>query len=194
MTTRGTLFLVVGPSGAGKDAIIAGARKRFMFDHRVVFPRRAITRVPDGRGEDHIPLSEEIFEARLKAGLFCLNWYAHNLRYGVPVIVERHLREGRSVVLNVSRTVIDEARRRLSPVRVVVITAPPETLMRRLVARGRERRSEIKKRVARADAFIIEGADVTVIDNSGSLDEGIDAFAAEIDGALSPVTDVARRA
>lgn len=194
MITRGTLFLVVGPSGAGKDAVIAGVRKKFMFDHRVVFPRRAITRVPDGVGEDHIPLSEEIFEARLNAGHFCLNWYAHNLRYGVPVIVERHLREGRSVVVNVSRTVIDEARRRLAPLKVIVITAPAEELARRLVARGRERRWEVKKRVARADAFVVEGADVVAIDNGGSLNDSVDVFAAEITGVLNPAAGTVRQA
>ncbi len=185
MTTRGVLFLVVGPSGVGKDAIISGVKNFFVFDHRVVFPRRAITRVLDKVGEDHIPMSEEIFEARLNANDFCLNWYAHNLRYGVLAIVERHLREGRCVVVNVSRTVIDEARLRLAPLKVISIIAPADELTRRLMARGREKRGAIKKRVARADAFNIEGPDVVIIDNGGSLNDSVDVFAAEIDKALN---------
>ena len=41
---RGTLALVVGPSGAGKDALIDGARHHFAGDPRYSFPRRLITR------------------------------------------------------------------------------------------------------------------------------------------------------
>ena len=42
----GTLVVVVGPSGAGKDTLIGLARALCANDARVVFPRRIVTRSP----------------------------------------------------------------------------------------------------------------------------------------------------
>ena len=44
---EGTLFLVVGPSGAGKDSLIAGAAKALAGDPRFVFPSRLLTKSSD---------------------------------------------------------------------------------------------------------------------------------------------------
>ena len=52
----GRLVYVIGPSGAGKDSIIAYARQRVSAD-RHVFARRHITRPADSGGEDHIAMT-----------------------------------------------------------------------------------------------------------------------------------------
>ena len=52
------LVLVVGPSGAGKDSLLNGAREAFRGDARIGFARRVITRPPDPYGENHEPVSE----------------------------------------------------------------------------------------------------------------------------------------
>ena len=40
----GTLIVLVGPSGAGKNSLMAYAREQFDADPTVLFVRRAITR------------------------------------------------------------------------------------------------------------------------------------------------------
>jgi phosphonate metabolism protein PhnN/1,5-bisphosphokinase (PRPP-forming) len=177
-TARGTLFLVVGASGAGKDSVIAGARDKLDGDPRYVFARRYITRPEDAGGEDHMTIREAAYEAARSAGAFSLAWDAHGLRYALPASIEDVLATGRHVVANVSRSVIEEARRRYAPVRVVNVAAAPETIRRRLIARGRESAGQIAERVERSAAFEVAGRDVVTIDNDGALARAVDAMVA----------------
>lgn len=182
---RGTLFLVVGPSGAGKDSLIDGAKAALMGDEHYVFPRRYITRPANAGGEDHIPLSDDLFTTMQERGDMMLEWQAHNLRYGVPKAVAQHLERGRNVIVNVSRTVVDEARKRLTPLRVLYITVDENILAERLKTRGRESSSDIKRRVQRAKEYLITGDDVVMIDNGAELEISIASFVA----AIAPRTE-----
>ncbi|HTQ34788.1 MAG TPA: phosphonate metabolism protein/1,5-bisphosphokinase (PRPP-forming) PhnN [Stellaceae bacterium] len=177
MTARGTLILVVGPSGAGKDSIIAGAAERLRGDPRILLARRLITRPAEAGGEDHIPVSSEEFAERRETGALLLHWQAHGLDYGLPAELGAALEQRRSVVANVSRTVIGEARHRFAPTLVVAIAASPETLATRLAGRGRESEADIAERLRRGDAMAAVDADVT-IDNNGTLDAAVECFAA----------------
>ena len=56
----GGFVFVVGPSGAGKDSLIAYARGAFADNERVIFPRRVVTR-PSSEFEDHDSLEETAF-------------------------------------------------------------------------------------------------------------------------------------
>jgi ribose 1,5-bisphosphokinase len=172
---RGTLVLVVGPSGVGKDSILAGAAERLHSDPRYLFPRRLITRPDTAGGEPHIALSPAEFAARHDAGEMLLQWRAHGLDYGLPASLDTELDAGRCVVANVSRTVVGEVRMRFAPVTVVAISASPETLAARLAGRGREDAAEIERRLQRTVA--IDPPDFT-IDNDGTLGEAIDRLIA----------------
>ena len=92
--------------------------------------------------------------------------------------------QGRSVVVNVSRAVVDAARVRLQPCRVLVVTAAPDILAARLAGRGREDAAQIAERLARAGYAAPQGPDVTVIGNDGDRTEAAAAFLA----ALQPVS------
>jgi phosphonate metabolism protein PhnN/1,5-bisphosphokinase (PRPP-forming) len=171
------LVLVVGPSGAGKDTLIAGARAAFGDDPGVVFPRRIITR-QDVSGEDHTPISEAEFARRLAAGDYCLWWDAHGLRYGIDRNVVDMLTAGRMVIVNVSRSAIAAARGLWSPTRVVHVVVDAAVLRQRLAARGRERGEEIERRVARAEAVAVAADEIDVLDNSAAIEDGIARFVA----------------
>ena len=72
----GRLILVVGPSGAGKDTLLALARSACAEDQDVVFPRRVVTREASS-SEDNAELSPEGFREALERGEFAVHWEAH---------------------------------------------------------------------------------------------------------------------
>ena len=178
----GTLFLVVGPSGAGKDTLMYGARAALAGKQDILFARRAITRPLDAGGEDHDAVTDEEFDRRHQAGEFMLDWQAHGLKYAIPATYADDLAAGRHVIANVSRGVIGEAISRYSPAVVLEVTASPETLAARLAGRGRETEDEIRARLARDAASIPEDAVKTTISNDGTAEEGIARFIAALKG------------
>lgn len=183
------LILVVGPSGAGKDSLMEGARRHLSGDPGFHFARRVVTRPALAGAEDHDSLTLSAFEMQEAAGGFLLSWRAHGLAYGVPAALSRLRGEGRAVVVNVSRTVVDAARARLRPVGVVVVTAPADVLAARLAGRGREDGSDIAHRLKRA-APVPTGPDVRVVVNDGGLGHGVQTFLRalkDLAGAEAPV-------
>jgi ribose 1,5-bisphosphokinase len=171
----GTIVFVAGPSGAGKDSLIRCAARRLAQDQRFVFPRRVITRTPE-RTEDHDETSSDQFRRAVAEGRFALYWQAHALSYGIPIGIETDLATGRTVTVNVSRNVLAHAIERYRRHLVALIDAPPAVLAQRLAERGRERGSDIDKRVERKTSPLPEGAWVAIIWNDASLETAGDAF------------------
>jgi phosphonate metabolism protein PhnN/1,5-bisphosphokinase (PRPP-forming) len=174
------LVLVVGPSGAGKDTLLDAARVQLAGDDRFVFVQRHITRAAGAGGERHQEVSWDEFYANVAAGRYALSWQAHGLGYGIPMESLQARTQGRRVIANVSRAIVSEARRLLAPVRVVVVTARPETLALRLAMRGRETAVDAAARAARAESAQIDGPDVVVIDNDGALPDAVAQFMAAL--------------
>jgi phosphonate metabolism protein PhnN/1,5-bisphosphokinase (PRPP-forming) len=176
----GHLVLVVGPSGAGKDSVINGARENFADNNRVVFARRIVTRKAQASAEDHDSLSDMAFALAVADGEFAFWWRAHNNGYGIPVSIEQDLASGRTVVFNCSRDIIAEAVERYIKTTVVEVTAPPDVLVERIVARGRENREEALARVSRTTTPYPRNATVVRINNAGALESAVDALCAVI--------------
>jgi ribose 1,5-bisphosphokinase len=173
---NGTLWLIVGASGVGKDSLIDGAKAALASNSGFVFPRREITRPGDAGGEDHLHVAPEAFRTRRQAGAYALSWMANGLGYGVPRAIDSVLESGRQIVLNGSRGALGEARARYGNLRLVEITVPPEILRARLEARGRETAAEIEGRLERASALRVCGDDVIRFGNDRPLAQAIDAF------------------
>jgi ribose 1,5-bisphosphokinase len=172
------IFAVVGPSGAGKDTLIAGARAR-RPDLRLV--RRVITRPSEAGGEDFEAVSRQAFAGRLQSGEFALHWEAHGLSYGIP----RAQVEGPGdVIFNGSRAALPAAMAAFPGLRVIVVTAPDTALASRLADRGREDEADIRSRLERAAFTLPEGVEATVVVNDGTLAEGV----ARLLAALQPVS------
>lgn len=163
----GRLVLVVGPSGAGKDTLIGLARAACADDGNVIFPRRVVTRQASSF-EDNEQTSLVAFWRAQTKGEFAVHWEAHGHCYALRRAIDDDIRAGRTVVANVSRTVVEGIRRTYAAVTVVAITAPPEILVARLAARARGSDGRVADRLSRS----VDGAaapDVTIM-NVGSAE------------------------
>ena len=174
----GALVVVVGPSGAGKDTLIALARalcvQDLQIDPRIVFPRRIVTRPPSG-AEDHDSVSRAEFDAAIGQGAqsaYAFWWEAHGLKYALSAAIDLELRGGRTVVCNVSRSVVRRLRERYARVTVVLVTAPKDVLLARLAARGRESGGDVAERSDRAAPAVDELKPDVVIENIGDPQMG----------------------
>lgn len=144
----GLLVLVVGPSGAGKDTLLAYARDRLAGRADISFARRRITRPTDAT-EDHVSVNAAAFAQALAQGRFPLHWQANGLSYALGEEVAEDISAGRTVVANGSRAAVGEARARFARVKLVHVTAPTELLAARIAARGRESAEDVLARLKR---------------------------------------------
>jgi ribose 1,5-bisphosphokinase len=163
----GRLVLVVGPSGAGKDTLLGLAKTACADDANIVFPRRAITREATV-SEDNEQLSLGAFRGDVERGAFAVNWEAHGHCYGLRSAIDDDIRAGRTVIANVSRTVISALRRAYLDVMVIAITAPPEILAKRLASRGRGSDGKIEHRLGRTVDDASATPDVTIVNMSSA--------------------------
>ncbi|QOZ36033.1 phosphonate metabolism protein/1,5-bisphosphokinase (PRPP-forming) PhnN [Bradyrhizobium sp. CCBAU 53421] len=164
----GRLILVVGPSGAGKDTLLGLAKAACADDRDVVFPRRLITREASV-SEDNQEVSAEAFQRAVAAGDYAMHWEAHGHRYGLSRAINNEIRAGRSVIANVSRTVIAAARRNYANAVVVLVTAPPDVLAARLAMRARSSDGLLAQRLARTVDESTSTPDFTIV-NSGTAE------------------------
>lgn len=177
----GRVFAVVGPSGVGKDTLMAAAKAARPELHLV---RRVITRPEAAGGEPFEGVTEAEFARRKEARAFALDWEAHGLHYGIPH-VDDALIAGRTVLFNGSRGVLGHAWEVFPSLTVLHITASPDVLAARLAARGRESQDEIATRLARASYEIPYGPPIRTVQNDGSLDDAL----AQMLAALTKVGD-----
>ena len=161
----GRLVLVVGPSGAGKDTLLSLARADCADDGNIVFPQRVITREASA-SEENEEVSLGTFQEALVRGGYAMHWEAHGHCYALSQAINDEIRLGRTVVANVSRTVIGNMRRVYADVVVVSITAPPDVLAERIAMRARSSDGRLESRLRRAVEDASAEPDVTII-NTG---------------------------
>ena len=168
----GRFIAVVGPSGVGKDSVMAAMATR---DPRITLARRIITRPTDAGGEDFEGVTTDEFHARNAAGEFALSWAAHGLHYAIPVSINAQLQNGQDILANLSRSALVHADARFARFEVINLTADRAILAARLAARGRESADQIAGRLNRAAVSLPDGIEAYEIDNSSALGQAVHA-------------------
>jgi guanylate kinase len=178
----GLLFVVSGPSGAGKDTLLEALRA---LRPDVRYSVSATTRAPrseERHGEHYFFLSREEFERRRDAGGL-LEWREYNGNlYGTPRdYIEQTLARGDDVIVKpeVNGAL---AVKRAYPEAVLIFLAPDgfANLRSRLVARGADSGKEIENRlaIAREELKFAENFDYLIVNVQGRMDAALSSVAA----------------
>lgn len=173
----GLLFVVSGPSGAGKDTVVDALRERLP---RLVYSVSATTRKPrqgEREGEHYFFMDRGEFERRL-AGAGFLEWREYNGNlYGTPRdFVERTLKEGYDLIMKpeVNGAL---AIKKAFPDAVLMFLAPDKIshLRDRLLARRTETNEEIASRLETAyqEFQYVRNFDYIVINEERRSEEAV---------------------
>lgn len=176
----GRMMAVVGPSGVGKDSVMAGILAALPGLHLV---KRTITRPAGLGGEEYDAVTEATFHAMVQRGDFCVHWGAHGLYYGIPAQTEAATANGTDCLANFSRGALTRAAEVFPRLVVLSLTATPHTLAQRLSVRGRETPDQIAARLSKAARPLPGGLTVVTVSNDGPLDQTV----ARALAALHPV-------
>ncbi len=164
------LFFVVGNSGSGKDTLIQEVIEMYPKELKSIkIPVRVITRPPSPETEDYESIDEETFLKWKDEGKFALTWYIYGLHYGIRSEILEWMLNGHPVIINVSRKIIESARKKFESLKVIFVHVPFEITSARIKERGREDEQAMKARLERARKNQnLPSADF-VVDNSGDL-------------------------
>lgn len=170
----GRLVYLIGPSGAGKDSLIAYARAAEPAG--VVFAHRYITRPAGAGGENHVALSPAEFARRRAAGCFALSWTSHGLDYGLGREIDLWCAAGLAVVANGSRAALPAAAARFPDLLPVLVTVDVARLAARLHQRERASDGALEARLARATSLAVAHPALVRLDNNGPIERAGAAF------------------
>jgi guanylate kinase len=173
----GLLFVVSGPSGAGKDTLVDALRERLP---RLRYSVSATTRPPrpgERHGEHYFFLTRSEFERRLEEGAL-LEWREYNGHlYGTPRdYVEANLAEGYDVIMKpeVNGAL---AVKKAYPGAVLIFLVPDRfsNLRERLLARRTETNAQIAERleIAAQEMKFIREFDYLVVNEQGHPQEAV---------------------
>ncbi|MBQ9691301.1 MAG: guanylate kinase [Eggerthellaceae bacterium] len=166
---KGNLFVISGPSGAGKGTIVNEAMCRVSDAWLSI---SATTRAPrDGEQEGihYFFVTDAEFDSMIESGAL-LEWaHVHGKRYGTPrTVVEKHIASGEQVILEID---VQGALRvkEVYPQAFLIFIEPPGLveLKRRLVMRGSENEIEgaLRLRNAVEELSLKDNYDVSFVND-----------------------------
>jgi guanylate kinase len=145
---RGRLFVVAGPSGAGKTSVIKKALESVSL-HLSVSATTRPQRAGEVDGVDYSFITDEKFEHLVEEEAF-LEWEdVYGKRYGtLRAPVEDALERGEDVLLEIDVKGALDVKRKVPEARLIFVRPPCEDHLReRLAARDTDDAAEISKRL-----------------------------------------------
>ena len=177
-------MVVSGPSGVGKDAVLARLRERQYPVHIVVTVTTRPRRPTERDGVDYIFLDKAAFELKAAADGFLESAVVYGNHYGVPKDQVREALAGGVDVIIKADVQGAETIKRLNPQGVLVFLAPPslEELERRLRDRKSEATLDLERRLdtARQEMERLPMFDYVVVNENGAVDQTAEALEAII--------------
>jgi len=157
MSSRGRLFVVAGPSGAGKTTVIREARKLVDVDLSVSVTTRQ-PRPGEVDGVDYIFVTEDEFDRLAEASEF-LEWEeVYGSRYGTPRRrVEEALERGRDVLLEIDVKGARAVKASMPGALLVFVMPPSEGALRERLEGRADGKTEIESRLAVAPVELEAG-------------------------------------
>jgi guanylate kinase len=182
------LFVVTGPSGAGKGTLIRRLVER-RPDLAVAVSATTRERRPgEEHGCEYLFLAEEEFERRVEAGDFLEHvTYVSGHRYGtLREEVERIAASGRSPLLELETQGAKEVQAAAPDAVTVFVQAPSfAELERRLRERATESAGEIGERLALARRQAEEAGDFDYVVTNDDVERAVDELESIVDEALA---------
>lgn len=173
---KGKLFILSGPSGSGKDTVLA---RVLQADENITLSISSITRqmrVGEVEGEKYHFISREEFELLIKEdALLEYNVFVGNY-YGTPKkAVMNALENGKDVILEIDVNGADQIRKKL-PEAVSIFIMPPsyEELKRRLTGRGTDSEEVIESRLKSALGEMERAKDYNYIVKNDVLEKAVE--------------------
>ena len=151
-TVQSKLFVISGPSGAGKGTLVARVREQRSNLGLTVSATTRKPREGEVEGVNYYFLTRDEFERRVEAGAFVEWAEVHGNCYGTLVSeVESKLASDNSLILEIDVQGALQVKKRF-PDAVLVFIKPPslEILRERLVGRGSETPESLELRLADA--------------------------------------------
>jgi guanylate kinase len=148
----GHLFIISGPSGAGKGTLVRELVKRVPETWVSVSATTRTPRPGERDGVDYYFLTPAEFDARVRAGEFLEHAEVHGNRYGtLRRAVERRLAHGMDVILEIDPQGAFQVRKQMERSRLIFVKAPStEDLEKRIRNRGAESDEQIRTRLETA--------------------------------------------
>jgi guanylate kinase len=192
-TTVKPVFVVTGPSGAGKGTLIQLVLPRFSELAAVVSATTRSRRPGERDGVEYHFLSDKDFQAKIDAGEF-LEYvdYVGN-RYGtLRSEIDRLRGVGKAPVLELETEGALRVKRRETGAVTIFVAAPVDELERRLRLRATESSGAIEERIAIARRQLQQQGQFDFVVENDERDRAADALAAIVARELDRAATMAR--
>ena len=195
MPSSRPVFVVTGPSGAGKGTLIRELVERIPVLEVAVSATTRPQRPREVDGHEYWFLSGDEFERRVQAGEFLEHVaYVSGRRYGtLRSELDRILAEGRVCVLELELEGALAVQHEVPASVSLFIAADVPELERRLRERATESTGEIGERITMARKQLDQAGEFDYVIENDDLERAVAELTALVRGLLSPAATMPRR-
>ena len=180
------VFVITGPSGVGKGTLVRGLLERVPELQLAVSATTRPPRRGEQHGVDYHFLTPQEFERAVADGEFVEHANYSGNRYGtLRSELERRLRDGVPVVLEIEVEGARQVRRALPEAEAVFIAPPSsEALRARLLGRGTDAAEQVDERLRTAERELEAQPEFEHVVVNDRLEEAIDELVEIVSRAL----------